>query len=1173
MPAGSRAQGAQLPLPDGRNKLSNVVRLTDKCIGTTVARMRCSACGTELIAGKQFCHACGTAVASRCGHCGSALTIGFRFCPDCGTAVDGAAAPAEPPVSLPPPSEPPGEALRAEAATPVERAVPEPLAQKILATRGVVEGERKLVTVFFCDLAGSTAIAERLDPEEYRELLDQYVTLAFREIYRFEGMVNQLAGDGMMALFGAPVAHEDAPQRAVWAALAIHAALGRLNERLRHEHGPELHARIGIHTGPVVVGNVGNDLKMDYTAIGDTTNLASRLESLAAPGTVLVSEETFQLVRGFFEMKAAGPFQVKGKTSPVVAYEVLGERALAHPMEIAFERGLTPLVGREEELAQLEACYQRVKGHLPQVISIVGENGSGRSRLIYELKQRIAPEPTIFEARCAALSQRVAYYPWAAMLQTYFGLTADDNGECACVKVTEKIATLKLSDSRSASHLMRLLSLQGAGEDLPPEDVKRETFEAIGRILLEESQRAPVLVILEDVHWIDDASREMLERAVNELCRSRLMIVLTHRPEFRVPWQTEAAVTQLNLRRLTEEAASSIIRTVAGGDLPPDLERLILTKSEGSPFFTEEITRSLIEGGYLSRVDGHNQLTRSVDEVSIPGTVQEVIAARLDRLPPEAKRALQVAAVMGRQFSTEQLRQLLAAEEIDIDRVLDLLERRGIIHRKNLFSNDLYRFGESLTQEVAYEGLLLRQRRQLHERIGELIESTPGERTAERSALLAHHYTNSDNVERAATALLRAAHDAEKVPSYPAAARFYREAWELIRRERRTPDVALARQACEAALGLCRMSVIYGAFPGAEAEPVAAAAERLAQQLGSKELTLTLSGMRGMTMVSGPRGRFDEGLSLLEESLAAAELAGIRMPGMARGAAWAYVLDGRFELARRTIDGAVREMEQSPEYRNTDVYLGALYLRERINYFRDDFEAARRGALATHELGVKAANRTVQSGTAGTLAMIHFFRGEYAEARRWAERGGELAKVIGNRSARAAYSAIILSSRVALGDTRSLGRHAEALEGELAAEGELLLLSGLVVNALVVLGELDRAVDFAERVHGSASGRLRQATAAVALGEALRHHDHANSSRALAVYQAGADLAKVIGARSVQAQAHLGIAEILTARGEEAAAAPHLDAAATIVRDLGLSRYLPRLEELLSGGAGVELSV
>src|SRR2546428_9237655 len=331
--------------------------------------MRCAACGAELIAGKKFCHACGAPVAVQCRGCGATIDPDFRFCPGWGLQQNAAVHDGAPPPAT-------------DAFTRLSRHIPTGLAHKIRATQAAIAGERKQVTVLFCDLVGSTAIAAGLDPEEYHDLLDRYLEIVCREVYRFEGIVTHLAGDGLMALFGAPLAHEDAPQRAVRAALGIHEALARFSGT----EGVALRARIGINTGPVVVGTVGNDLKMDYTAIGDTTNLAARLQSLAEPGTILISETTHRLVRGFFQVRPLRPLAIRGKSERVPAYEVLGRSELVTPMAIASERGLTPLVGRAAELAQLKACYRRL-GNRAQILSVVADAFAAKPRMRCEVTQ------------------------------------------------------------------------------------------------------------------------------------------------------------------------------------------------------------------------------------------------------------------------------------------------------------------------------------------------------------------------------------------------------------------------------------------------------------------------------------------------------------------------------------------------------------------------------------------------------------------------------------------------------------------------------------------------------------------------------------------------------------------------------------------------------------------
>ncbi|MBI3784401.1 MAG: AAA family ATPase, partial [Deltaproteobacteria bacterium] len=861
--------------------------------------MRCSNCQTELLPGKSFCHACGARTAMSCSNCGASVQPGFRFCPDCGTSMATEAV-AEP------------EAPRPERSlSMLSRNIPEELAQKIRASKDSVEGERKQVTVLFCDLAGSTAMAERLDPEEYHDLLEQYLEIAFRAVYRYEGIVNQLAGDGFMALFGAPVAHEDAPQRAVRAALDIQHALAELNESLLAERGLELRGRVGINTGPVVVGGVGNDLKMDYSAIGDTTNLAARLESLAIPGTILVSESTYRLIRGRFELRPAGPFKVKGKSEPVTAFEVVGVSEVvgweASPLAIAAGRALTPFVGRDAELAQLEACYRRLKDGLPQFVTVVGEAGSGKSRLLYELRERLSTEPSVwFEARCSAWNQMVPYHPFVSMLRRFFDVTADDPQELVREKVAKRVRPF---DPRLDHLHPWLCGILGVMPEIlgnvSEEEVKLATFEAISRLVAAEALRSPVVMLIEDLHWMDDPSRQMLEAAARHIGKGEVMLLLSHRPDYRPAWHTQAAFTQLYLRPLGDNHVSDIIQSLVGRSLPADLELRIRTKAEGSPFLAEEITRSLMEEGDLERDDDGRKTTKPIDEIRIPGTVQEVIAARLDRLSPGAKRVVQVAAVLGRQFSRTYLKQLLADEGIDVDRELEELERRGVVHRRNLFANDEYRFGESLTQEVAYEGLLLKQRRQLHERIGQLLEAAGSNPDPERAAMLAHHFGRSENRIKTSQALLRSAADAERVPSYPTAARLYRQAWDVAHGGvAQLTDAALQRLALDAAIGIGRMTVIYGvADPGDNAQ-IFGRAKDLANSLNDNAALAGLCTYNGMLLIQRGRATFSEGLSSVEDGLAIAKRSGEPTSAIiiSRGLAYSYIFDGRFDEARTLIE-------------------------------------------------------------------------------------------------------------------------------------------------------------------------------------------------------------------------------------------------------------------------------
>ncbi len=1113
--------------------------------------MQCVTCNAELIPDKRFCAQCGTEVMPRCPSCGAVVETRFRFCPDCGTRL-----------------EPRGpDADRRDRLT---EHIPAELARKLRSAPQPGREERKLVTVLFCDLVGSTAIAEDLDPEEYRDLLEQYMALAFREIYAVEGIVNTLAGDGLMALFGAPIAHEDAPHRAVRAALAIRDALAAFN-RTRAPGALELQVRIGIHTGPVVVGTVGNDLKMDYTAVGDTTNLAARLQTAARPGTILISHATHRLVRDAFITDVAGPFTVKGKREPVVAYEVTGESDATSPMALAEARGMTPFVGRTAQLEQLRLCHARASEGLAQVVAVVGDAGSGKSRLIYEFTHASSGDVALLEARCSALSQSIPYAPMIAMFRQYFGIAAGEPARSACAKVVARLEELEDTPETLHPHLCRLLAVHDeGGAGAPPEEQRQETFEAVSKLVYLTSRIRPVLMVIEDLHWMDDASREMITLAVGRMHDARVTLVVSHRPEYQPAWRSNAALTRINLGALPDADVGAILRAVAGGRLPTALEERILEKAEGNPFFAEEITRSLVDAGYLLRGDGHIRLTRPVAEIGIPDTVHELIGARLDRLGPHAKRVAQVAAVLGRQFDRGQVAELLAGEPIDVGRELERLEHRGIIHRKHMLSPEEYRFGESLVQEVAYETLLLKERRQLHERIGLLLERDATSGDPARVALLAHHFSRSDNRRKAVETLIRAAHQAENLPSYSAAAAFYRQAWELAEpmlAEAGNADRDLKHAVMTATFGLVRVAVLYGPSHSDETERAAERGRALAEELGVTDTLAGLYTFHGLVLTGGDRERFAEGLRLVEEGLAIAQRAGLDLSvaSISRGLAWSYLLDGQFALARRTIDWVVQDLEmRGHRALASDIFFGARWVREGVLHASDDLAGAEESARETWELAVAAGNRTTKGGSAATLAQVHFERMEYAEAKRWADVSLEISRAIGSLAGVRTAAAVALAARLELGETANVAAYVDAIEEGLVHGGTLPLNSRLVIEALLAVGETARARRVAELAYGRGGGRLREVIITCALGDVMLRLGAAHWVDAERWYGQALALAQVIGARSTEIAALLGLAELAVARDDRETARRHVDVALGYARDLGLHRSAARAERILA---------
>jgi class 3 adenylate cyclase len=1115
--------------------------------------VRCAQCNAELVEGKRFCHACGAAVSRRCGSCGADVGAQFRFCTDCGKPLT---ADAPPPASSAPAAD-----------DRLTRHIPAELARKIRDAGGGVAGERKLVTVLFCDLVGSTAIAERLDPEEYHDLLDEYLELAFREVYRVEGIVNQLAGDGFMALFGAPVAHEDAPHRAVSAALAIRDAVSRFSDQAGRRRDLDLTVRVGVHTGPVVVGAVGSDLKTDYSAIGDTTNLAARLQSLAEPGTVLVSQTTERLVRGFFETRDRGPLQVKGKSQPIAAFEVVQASGISAPMAIAEVRGLTPLVGRDAEVSQLVACFGRVAERLPQVIAVVGDAGSGKSRLVYELRQRLEGEEHLFfETRCSSLSQAIPYVPMAGMLRQFFEILPGEAPATALEKIVARIGALEPSLEAWTPFLWNLLGVSSEGLDRPADEIKQGTIEAVCRLTAAASRRAPAVLVVEDLHWMDDPSREMVEVAVSRLRRDRMMILASHRPDFQPQWRTQAAFTRLTLRRLGSEDATEIARAVAGGALPAELERSIVERAEGNPFYLEELTRALLEEGVLLRGEREARLARPLAEIRVPATVHEILAARLDRLGAAAKRVVQVASVLGRQFSRSELRALVGGEGIAVERELEALEQRGILHRKTAAHEDEYRFGESLTQEVAYEGLLLKERRQLHDRVAAMVLASPGEATAERSALLAHHLARGEDRARAIEALLDAARSAERLPSYRSAAGFYREGWEiadLAIEERRDGADRFRRLAVQCALGLCRMAAIYTAADLKVIEPIVMRGIEIARELGDAETRAALLSLLGNALTAAGRQRFAEGLRFAEEGVAVAEEAGLSVPLVARGVSWINFIDGRFDAAERATELAMEAgVRAGHRERLTDLYFAGLFMHNHLLFHRGHLDQALVAMEETYRLAVKAGNRTVQAGTTGLIAWMHFEREEYAEANEVAGRFLELAQTLGNVGGTRTAAAVLVLARAALGEPPPTTA-GELLEMEGLNPSDLAIKSHLVSEALVTIGDLRLAERLADLAYRYAGGRLRELWATLALGEVKRHLGPTARKEAEEWLRRAGALASEIGSRWGLAATGLAAAQASVDRGDLRAAAELGTRALDVAREIGFVRLARRAEKLL----------
>jgi class 3 adenylate cyclase/tetratricopeptide (TPR) repeat protein len=712
----------------------------------------------------RFCGQCGTALIPRCPQCGAELPAGFRFCGQCGASLQTPA---------------PTKAGR----SPVGTYTPKHLADKILKSRSALEGERRQVTVLFADVVGFTTLAERLDPEDVHRIIDHCFEIITAEVHRFEGTVNQYTGDGVMALFGAPIAHEDGPRRAIHAALGIQRAVHDYARELQAQRGQGLQMRIGLNTGPVVVGRIGDDLRMDYTAVGDTTNLAARMQQIARPGSVVVSEATHKLVGGFFETLELGEVQVKGR-APIHAFEVLRARGRKARLDVAAEHGLTPYIGRERELAALKELFRDVKGHRGQVVFITGEAGIGKSRLLLEFRRQLAQadEPvTWLEGRCISFGQSIPFLPLIDQLRESFRIEEFDGEPEIIAKVEHGMRRIGQLESH-IPYIRYLLSVDPGDPSISAMDPavrRKRILEASRALSLRGATLRPIVFVFEDLHWVDTSTEEYLSFLMDSVASVPIMVVLTYRVGYNPPLGSRSFYTTITLRSLNEAEASAMAGRMLGTDeFPPQLRAALMDKAEGVPLFVEEVTKTLLDLGIIKRDNGSYRLVRGLSEVSVPDTIQGIIMARLDRLGEDGKRTVQLASVIGRQF-LRRLLERIAGLTGQLEGLLGELKALEIIYEQGLLAEPAYIFKHAVIQDVAYQSLLKERRKELHRSVGRAIEELYPDRLPDHYEELAHHFVNGEEWDKAFEYLVRSADKAKDAYANQAALDFYAKAQEV----------------------------------------------------------------------------------------------------------------------------------------------------------------------------------------------------------------------------------------------------------------------------------------------------------------------------------------------------------------------------------------------------------
>jgi class 3 adenylate cyclase/tetratricopeptide (TPR) repeat protein len=686
--------------------------------------MRCAKCGAENREARKFCAQCAAPLAVNCPRCNASNEPGEKFCGDCGARLGVSAVPGS--------AKKAGESqIRIAEATEPEN----------------LDGERKTVTALFADIKGSTALEQDLDPEEARAIVDPALKLMIDAVHRYDGYVVQSTGDGIFALFGAPLAHEDHPQRALYAALKMQDELHRYTATLRERGRPPIEIRVGVNTGEVVVRVIQTaDGHNEYTPIGHAANLASRLQVLAPTGSIAVSETTRKQCEGFFTFKALGPTQVKGVSESIKVFEATGLGPLRTRLQAAARRGLSRFVGRGAELDQMKRALASAKSGRGQVVAVVAEPGLGKSRLFYEFQALGHNESLLLETFSTAHGKGSAYLPLVELLRNYFRIDADDDVRRRREKIAGKVLKLDRALEDALPYLFTLLEVSEDPDPLAqmgPDTKRRRTLDAIKRLLLRESLSQPLILIFEDLHWVDEGSQALLNLLVESIGTARVLILVNYRPEYSHSWGNKSFYSQLRLDPLDFESSEEMLNALlgAGRDLAA-LKRVIVEKTEGNPFFMEEIVQALFEQGALLR-NGAVKLARSLNSIEIPPTVQAVLASRIDRLPAGEKDLLNTLAVIGKEFSLALVRETTGKSDHELLRMLANLQAAEFIYEQPALADITFVFKHALSQQVAYGSALHERRKVLHARIGRALESRFPATAETQPELIAHHFTEA----------------------------------------------------------------------------------------------------------------------------------------------------------------------------------------------------------------------------------------------------------------------------------------------------------------------------------------------------------------------------------------------------------------------------------------------
>lgn len=977
--------------------------------------------------------------------------------------------------------------------------IPKQLAEKIRAS-GYLEGERRHVTVVFADISGFTALSERLDPEEVASFSNDCMKELIDAVYQYEGMVDKFIGDCIMAVFGAPIALEDDAERALRATLAMRERLEVFNRKWIIKLKEPLALHIGINSGTVIAGNVGNDLRMSYTVMGDTVNVASRLESAATRGQIFVSQSTHRLTRGAFTFRALEPIRVKGKSDLLVVYELLG--AKVRPDQGRGLEGLvSPLMGRANETAALEKCLNTLKEGRGGIVMVYGEAGVGKTRLLADTRQREADSFTWLEGRCFAFSHALSYGPFLDLLRRHFGI-ADEQGEDAAQTALRSYTDRMFPGEPDVYPVLaQLLVLHLSDPEVEIlKQVKGEAFRArlfgiIEQLLLRLAEEKPLVILLEDLHWADHSSIELLGHLLPLTARGRIAIVGMSRSatEPAENWeklrpvleQQRERLTEVSLEPLTAESSRSMVEQLLGGNyLPEKLNEEILDKSGGNPFFLEEVLRSLIEKGVLTRKDDRWEVSALVETLHVPDTLQGLLLSRLDRLPEESKRVIQKAAVIGRVFFYRILERMGGGQD-HLDPQLNALQQADLVRERSRVPEVEYIFKHALTQEVAYRTLLTPARKLLHQKVGEAMEASFAERIEEFSGLLAYHYFCADSWEKALQHSVESADGAFRVCAYAEARSHYQQALECL--ERFEKDPPHLRQYIDITIKL------VGASLQAESPEKNLArlleAETVAQTLDDPVRLGRVQLWIGRAHYYG--GKLREAIGYFQKVLAVAPILGdpelLALPGAVIGRV--LFMQGQFKKSQQLLDQAIPLLEAANNrHEMLFAYMYRGSSRACLGNYSDglsDLNGALRIARLSRDQNAEAMAHT-------GLALIHLVAGKYEDGMNSAQTALAVAEKSGDAMFRYSTNSFVAWGLAALGSVaESLKHWSDAREAAKPLGGRLLLgewFAAIEAETWLQSGDTEAALSRAEEaltMAKVAGSTVAEALAERALGQTL----------------------------------------------------------------------------------------